>query len=80
MPEEIAFDSEGSFWMEKNVLPRNSYNFRENTIISKAPQRTGLLLGKLHNAPPPTPIPRLLHKSLCSLRLEPRTANLEPGV
>ena len=80
LPEEIAFDSEGPFRMEKNVLPRDGYNFREDKIISNVLQRTGLLLGTQHNAPPATPIPPFLHKSLCSLRLAPRTANLEPGV
>ena len=35
LPEEIAFDSEGSFRVEKNVMPRKNYNFGVDTIISK---------------------------------------------
>jgi len=34
LPEEIAFDSEGSIRVKKNVLPQKKYNFREDTIIS----------------------------------------------
>ena len=54
--EEIAFDSEVRISVEKNVVPRNGYNWKPLTIISNlCCWRTKCRLG-----PTLTPIPRVL--------------------